>query len=432
MAIFKSVEKSFKEIGRLRKGAPKPTDPRQGLADLKYFRADFRPDEADAAVAFKAAYGEQPTSINVRMAFNEIDRVFQTYFMVYNTGGLLGKAGLIDGEDGLFWLYLRSNKTGEIIVRDGKTRDGGLMPFDPAEPVYSYKSKKGDDVPVYAKPEGRLYVMVPELRRVAYMTLVTHSWYDCAKLTAQLEAIAEIAQRMGQTLPAVPLVLSRREEKISVAFDGYKRMITKSMLNLDVRQDWAQAQFDLLDKLQPGYALPAPASIPALPSGVSEDVADAAEEDDDMGWDTPADQTDTPEIPFVPVGHEEHEQAAEKQTQAPDPLLRPYKPEVLRTRLQVKAESMPNAKAGDSERAMVKKLLEEIFPFDGGLEKVWSGLEYLTGTGNITEVPAPMVAAMLKSWLSPVQVDGGGWAASPTAAKEFVSVVEETEKTQVF
>jgi hypothetical protein len=265
---------SFKEIGRLRKGAAKqPDNPKWRPSDLEYFRPDFRPDLGEAEKAaverFLAAYGTKPTRIDVRLAFPEIVRCWDAFFMCYNTAGLLGQAGGINGREGLWWIYLRDNKTGAILVKDGEPH----KEFDPSIPVYSYKNQKGVDVAVFAKPEGRLKLLVPEMKLANYMVLLTHSWYDISNISQELAAIDHLARMMNMTLPMVPLVLSRRKESISVSIDGKKRMDKRSLIHLDVSPVWAAAQFQVLDNLLPGGVR----ELPALPAGVH----DEPEEDEE-------------------------------------------------------------------------------------------------------------------------------------------------------
>src|SRR3990172_724240 len=101
---------SFREIGRLRKGAPKS----EGLKDLLYFRPDFRPNEPEASARFLEAYTDKPTKIEARLAFDQIELCWDANWEVYNTRGMLGMA------DGQKWIYLRSNHNGDLLVRDGE------------------------------------------------------------------------------------------------------------------------------------------------------------------------------------------------------------------------------------------------------------------------------------------------------------------------
>ena len=294
--------RSFREIGRLRKGAPKS----EGLKNLRYFRPDFRPGEEAAAASFAEVYGDQPTAVNIRLAFDNIEEVWDAYFTVYTTAGMLGKAGGIPGREGWWWIYLRDNKTGEIKVQDGYPE----RKFDPTIPVYSYYSqKKQQDIPVFAKPEGKLKVIIPELHLLNYVTLVTHSWYDIGRISENLAGIKDIAALSGMPLPMVKCVLSRRPEMISCNIDGNKSMREEYIINVDVNTDWAGAQLRLMDTIIPGKLLPV-LELPALPDGIPDagwndeiesDEADGIEEPElnPELFDEPEAETE-PEIVYPP------------------------------------------------------------------------------------------------------------------------------------
>jgi hypothetical protein len=271
---------SFKEIGRLRLGIPKSDMAKDasGPKEIPYFRPDFRPDAADSFAAFLAIYGEQPTEIHIRLPFPQIDRCWDAFYEVYNTAGMLGMA------DGSRWLYLRHNKTGELLVKDGMpihaqglpVDENGMayLPFDKNTPVYSYKSKKGEDVAVYAKPTGRLKVLIPELKRAVFIQVITHSTYNCRKISSQLAGIEIIAQNAGMTLPMVPMVLSRRKELISVSINGKKSMQEHYLLNIEIDPNWMEAQFKYLDALMPGIT---PTLRMQLPQGEELEPEDVEE-----------------------------------------------------------------------------------------------------------------------------------------------------------
>jgi len=269
---------SFKELGRLRKGAPKS----EGLKDLEYIRADFRPDEPEAFARWVAAYPKEPTRINVRIAFPDLAASWDANWEVYNTAGQLGRS------DGKRWVYLRDHQTGALLVKDGVPQDdAGLpvdesgmpyMPFDPAKVVYSYWSKKKQrDMPVYPKLTGKLKLLIPELKMVAFMVAITHSVYDVYQINSQLLGIVQIAKNMNMPLPMLPLVFFRRMQTISTTYGGKKHLEEKSLLNIEIRQDWAEAQFDVLERIMPGMALPTPAPVLELPA----DLAEAAAHDED-------------------------------------------------------------------------------------------------------------------------------------------------------
>lgn len=260
---------SFKELGRLRLGIPKDQAAQSGPKEIGYFRPDFRPDAMDAAQVFSQVYGAKPTQVNVRLPFKEIARCWDAHYMVYNKTGLLGMA------DGERWLYLRHNQTGALLVKDGIPENSAdkpvdsngmpYMPFDKRKPVYSYKSSKGQDVAVFAKPEGRLKVLIPELKRAAFVTVITHSIYNVLRLSEQLAGIDQLAANVGMSLPLVPMVLSRRKELISVSIDGKKAMQEHYLLNIEIDPTWMEAQFKYLSGVVPG-ALPVLTAVQLLPS----------------------------------------------------------------------------------------------------------------------------------------------------------------------
>jgi hypothetical protein len=277
---------SFKEIGRLRLGIPKSEMATGGPKEIPYFRPDFRPDATDSCTAFTLIYGDQPTEIHIRLPFPQIDRCWDAFYEVYNTAGMLGMA------DGQRWLYLRHNKTGELLVKDGvpvhamglPTDENGMayLPFDKDTPVYSYTSKKGGDVAVYAKPTGRLKVLIPELKRAVFIQVITHSVYNCRRISSQLAGIEIVAQNAGMTLPMVPMVLSRRKELISVSINGKKSMQEHYLLNIEIDPVWMEAQFKYLDALMPGMT---PTLRMQLPQGEEVKPEDIEEPTVDNGED---------------------------------------------------------------------------------------------------------------------------------------------------
>lgn len=410
--------KSFKEVGRLRKGASK----QEGLKDLPYFRPDFRPDEREASERFRDAYGDQPTRINVRLAFQEVERCWDAFYAVYTTAGLLGKAGGVDGREGAWWIYLRDNKTGQVVVKDGEP----AMKFDPSVPVYSYKGKKGDDVAVFAKPEGRLSVLIPELMMVNYVTVVTHSWYDIGRISEQLAAIKELAARTGTTLPMVPLVLTRRPEMISIAYDGRKRMAEKWLINIDVRSDWAEAQFRLLDSIKPGIALPASVEIemPKLPASIQEDEWNAED------YEEPEPAQPEPQPEPEPARPEPQKQPASG---------RPYQREKLIETLKF-AQGVFMARGytiAPTDRNMVAVNVEACFAGDAGSEEMRrTVVAALTGKTSVKDLTDAEVYS-LKRWLN-VKPDEttGEWLPDPLAVIEAWDVyhraVEEAGQMAMF
>ena len=173
---------AFPCIGKLRKGGEKQTNAKGKEVmgrDLDHFR--FTTDDADAATAFGAYYGAEPKAINVFLPYATTDENFQAWLEEYRAGGLVRRC---DGETCVF-------------QRDAK----GIAVTMPTPCSKSCGCKQ----------VGRLSVIVPELVRMAYVTVETHSVYDIIQLTENLQA----AQAMRGDLRGIPFILSRREREIS-------------------------------------------------------------------------------------------------------------------------------------------------------------------------------------------------------------------------
>lgn len=400
---------AFKEIGRLRKGAPKA----EGLKDLKYFRPDFRDEESVALARFLETYGDKPTQINIRLAFPDIDRVWQCWFACYNKHGMLARAGNVPGRKGWWFHYLRHNRTGELLVKDGVPE----KEFNPKIPIYSYKSKEGKDVPVYARPEGRLSFMIPELAMINYVTLITHSWYDCAKIEDQLHAIKEMAERVGMSLPLVPLVLTRRPETVSISFDGHKKMDEKWIINLDIRQDWGEKQFLFIDNILPGAALPAPQILPELPAGVLDEEWGAGPEfspdpDDQPEW--------PPEDEQGPLIEASNSVPVNGNGNGNGNGHRPYDPIALKVKLYEAAKTWSGKKATEKQRNLVAMLFAQAFAPAKEADLMRHALQvHLFGIESMKDVADEMILAILNKWLKPKADTGGAYLIDPMALKEI-------------
>lgn len=272
---------SFREIGRLRKGAPKS----EGLKDLTWIRADFRPGETEAIARWAQAYPPQPTQVNVRLAFRKLSASWDANWEVYNTVGQLGRA------DGFRWMYLCDYKTNKVLVKDGipliddpnlPIDENGMpyMPFDRNAIVYSYYSKANKrDEPVYPRMVGRLKALIPELGKLAFMLVITRSIYDVYQLNGQLLGVKMVAENLNMPLPMIPLVLSRRWSTVSCSYDGKKHKSEQCLLNIEIRPDWAEEQFKLLESIKPGMMLPQQSSVLNLPEGVRPQEEDEVEDD---------------------------------------------------------------------------------------------------------------------------------------------------------
>ena len=203
----------FPVIGKLRKGSPQVEKNGKMVMgrDLGHFRFDS--DDAEASKAFAAAYGNEPKSIRVYLPFPTVDQNFQAWMEEYNTGGLVRRC---DGESQSFHRDERGN--------------GVTVPT---------QCEKACGRSCLCKQVGRLYVVVPELVRLAYVVVETHSIYDIIQLTENLQA----AFALRGNLAGVPFILSRREREISTpnSKEPGKRFRTKkSLLFIEPDPEWVQ------------------------------------------------------------------------------------------------------------------------------------------------------------------------------------------------
>lgn len=221
---------SFPRIGTLRKGAPRPepdptgkTKPRPGK-DLDYFRFDSS-DQA-AVAAFGAAYGKEPRAVHVFLPFATVADNFVTWQEEYASGGLVHRC---DGQTMVLW---RDEK--------GKFRqEARPCPYASGQKVRTVKEPG-------CRPVGTLKVVIPELKRLAYVAVATTSLHDIMELQANLEAMAA----MRGDLRGIPFVLSRRARMISMpAEDGKRVRREKWLLSIEPSPDWVALQLQAMERL---------------------------------------------------------------------------------------------------------------------------------------------------------------------------------------
>jgi hypothetical protein len=203
----------FPQIGQLRKGAPKPADGKRPGADLHYFRATFDERETESAAIFTKRYGDEPTEIDVLLPFNSVGENLDAWRETYVAGGLIHRC---DGER--IW-YEVDPRTGERLVTAG-------------EP------SKRCDGSAECKPVGRLRVLIPQLQRLAYLTVLTGSVHDILNLHRQLEALLQINGKLA----GVPLKLRRRPIKISTPSgeNGKRARREKWLLSIEADPEWVR------------------------------------------------------------------------------------------------------------------------------------------------------------------------------------------------
>lgn len=290
---------SFPEIGRLHKGGKK-TDPKRPGPDLTYFRMANISDQDDVEAAFAAAYGPEPRVVNVLLPFRTVDENWDAWQEEYVAGGLVHRC---DGETMVRW-----------------RKPNGDYSDDPLPCPYAAGDKQRTADRPGCVPEGRLRIVIPELKRLAYVTVSTHSKNDIAHIDSQLRALAGDEDR-PRDLRGIPLILYRRPYNVSTPEvypkdhpqagqrTGRRVRRVKWLLSIEVAPTWAALLFDA----QQRAALPGASERLALPAGdvidsVTGEIIIPAEElpgdeyvDEDEGdEESPAPSTSAPVRPATP------------------------------------------------------------------------------------------------------------------------------------
>lgn len=241
---LRSQPGEFPKIGDIRKGAPKKANGQMG-ADLTYFRYVPITGEEDAEATFHAIYGDEPREINVLLPFDDIWRNFEA-FMERHTAGALQCRGDIEGGKCFMW-------------RD----KNGIMQHMPKDcPPQACKG---------CKETGRLKIIMPELRRLGYITVHTTSKWDVIELARNLNALRLLA---GNRLNGIPMVLKRRPRMVSTPRkDGKRVRQEKYLLSIEADQRWVKAQLATMERdALPDPGRPAELVAPPEPASEIEDI----------------------------------------------------------------------------------------------------------------------------------------------------------------
>lgn len=203
----------FPQIGTLRKGAQKTTN--APGRDLEYFRFDC--DDKEVVDQFKEIYGEEPQQIRVYLPYPTIDENFEAWQEEWNASSLLHRC---DGEFCVLWheggVYCTPENTGKVKPCPGK-----------------------------CKPSGRLKVILPDLKRMAFVMAMTTSKHDIMSIDAHLRAL----QQTSGKLSGIPLILRRVARKISTPDwkGGDKRVRSeKYLLTIEAQPEWVELQLSAM------------------------------------------------------------------------------------------------------------------------------------------------------------------------------------------
>ena len=383
---------SFPKIGDIRKGAKKLPNGQMG-PDLTYFRYAPIEKEELAEATFHEVYGDEPREIKVFLPFDEIGRNFEVY-MERHTAGALQCRGDIEGGKCFMW---RDKATGEMQ----------RTPKDCPTPIC-----KG------CKETGRLKVIIPELRRLAYIVVHTTSKWDIIELTRNLGALRELADN---GLRGIPLILKRRPRMVSTPWKNGKRARrVKWLLSIEAAQEWVEAQLTAAATAAlPGIRIAAlaPPEIEEISEGMLIDEA-------------------TGEVLDV----EASGPAEEPEPEAESNDSRPYDPAQIRLRLRNnskwakgEADDFSDARRqpDDEQEPPLPKLVQRLAALmgkalarpEGGntdLER-HSVLGYLFGVDS-TSLLTALEASATARWLQAADM---AWAPSDIASEECRLVLRE-------
>jgi len=214
-----SVDPRFKEIGRLRKGAPKSGN-RVG-ADLEYFRFVPDGDRADVLRAFYDAYGKEPTHLQVFFPFDTMERNFSSWREAYGQNRICKLR--CDGERWRDWVE------GD---RHYHSRDGQECTFD-------YRDSENECPKCPCAFAGRLSIILPDLWYAGFVGLVT-------VITSSKNDIATIASKLTQYEPLTgrPFVLWREPERVGVPINGKRAAKDMSLLHLELTEERLLLEFN--------------------------------------------------------------------------------------------------------------------------------------------------------------------------------------------
>lgn len=250
---------SFPRVGELRKGGEKPQTGNKPGPDLKYFR--FTSQHNDVTASFVAAYGNQPTAVNVYLPFQTATENFDAWIEEWGAGSLKWRG---DGQRLVIW----------------------------QKPDGTYSQEPKPQPQQGGKQVGRLKVIVPELGRLAYVVALTTSLHDIAEMSATLDAY----EALRGDLRGIPFVLSRVPRMVSTPEvypkghpqqyqpTGKRKRMEKWLWHLEAQATWVQAQLSVMQRA----ALPTGGAIVdgqyQLSAGaVDVDTGEIYDDDDEQG-----------------------------------------------------------------------------------------------------------------------------------------------------
>lgn len=168
-SLTRGLTNEMPRAGLLRKGAEK-TGNKPG-EDLTYFR--FVCNNPDIEARFHDVYGTEPRTINVHLAFPDLDRNFPTWREEHGKGGIKHRC---DEETMILW-----------------QDDEGMYHTDPKPCPYAEYPK--NDPRRKCTQKGLLRVIIDDLGEWAYVDAITGGKWDCIGLTQNVLEVEDMARR---------------------------------------------------------------------------------------------------------------------------------------------------------------------------------------------------------------------------------------------
>lgn len=459
-------EIAFPECGQIRKGYPKQKIKKNGYEvetvgkDLgARFRVVFYDGTDNQLSRERFLQGHQghitvlengdiivdPAELAVLFPLADPSACWDAWYEAYTAGRLVARA---DGER-----FIRLIENGRVVVSNGEP----YTPFVPGQVVGTYRNKKGEVQEIKSKATGRLRVVLPELLRMATMTVHTTSIYDVARITQQLGALQFIARMLPNHtgVAGIPLSLTRRMTEVTWSQpDGSARRVKTALLTIEADPEWVARMFARMASL----ALPTGELQAALlPAGdqveleIDErDLPQAEAQIEEAGFDedefTEAEYSvsEPPEEPpldiaepaLAPAGRTTGaKKAGAKSAPLPEPAAaqpsRPYPAETVRqalldavVRYDTQTYEIRNGESDpDKLRGIVAANLEMCFAGDKSAgDKRHTLLAFVFGEPSVKKLSHHQLIA-LKRWLAATSDSGGEWRPNPMSATEAQALV---------
>lgn len=231
---------AFPRLGVLRKGGEKRTRTKNNREyeifgeDLDYFRFDT--DDTQALADFTRIFGEHPRTVRVVLPYPTMEQNFSVWQEAYTAGALQHRC---DGETCVRWLGL-----------DGKYHD---------EPIPCPSLDLPENDKTRCKPVGRLQVLIPDLRRLAHVIVLTHAINDILELQKNMLAL----EQWRGDLRGIVWAISRKPVEISTPNDtGGRVRREKWLLFMEPMADYATSLLQATTQAALGSGV-----IAALPDG---------------------------------------------------------------------------------------------------------------------------------------------------------------------